>query len=734
MVKDIAFGLYELSWKLQKYIMENFAGKSENTSIWWKNTWLWEFVLPIIFVIIAVRIGDISSTIRSAFATFAFLSILIGLFIAINADFLYSLTHFLSIKGKPGFAIYVVAVLFLIFLFAFSMFFTVVGFGFLHDNRSIFIVLSLIILVLGVLYTVLVLLANARVSTIINDAASIIVLALLEVKNAVFSIFPFLPIESKAGTLPNGVTVLWSDVINVFFYVYFFPLLVLFVLGSLLARGKKYWVERYNDGRDIEYVFPNAENGSGFTVSEEEKGVMLRVNAWQGSVQQGQASKVFTMLKRIDLRNASYDNLAEVLPRAELDVEAALGAVRPIIDDVRARGGAALRDIAERFDGVRPEDLRVPAEALKEAADQLKPEIREALKIAIDHNRKGHTIQLPKDTEVEIVPGGIVRQRWIPVSRVGLYVPGGLAVYPSSVVMNVCAAQVAGVGAIALASPPQKEYGGLPHPTILAACYLLGIDEVYAVGGAQAIAMFAYGAKGEVGTSDGDVLCQQVDVVTGPGNIYVAAAKRAVLGVVGIDAEAGPTEIGIVADENANPEYVAADMISQAEHDPNAGSVLFTHSEELASAVDKAIEQRAKETKHTERIHTALTGSQSAIVLTNSKEQSLEAANAYGAEHLEIHTANPREDAQKITNAGAIFVGEYNPVPLGDYLAGSNHVLPTGGTARFASGLNVMAFIKSVQEIEYTREAMTQMYDPLKALAIDEDLPAHAQALQARLD
>lgn len=443
---------------------------------------------------------------------------------------------------------------------------------------------------------------------------------------------------------------------------------------------------------------------------------------------------MWAMLNRIDLRNASYARLDEVLPRAELDVEAALGAVRPIIDDVRARGGAALRDIGERFDGVRPEHLRVPASALKEAAEGLTPEIRAALELSIEHNRKGHQIQLPTDTEVEIMPGGVVRQRWIPVSRVGLYVPGGLAVYPSSVVMNVCAAQVAGVGAIALASPPQQEYGGLPHPTILAACYLLGIDEVYAVGGAQAIAMFAYGAKGEAGTSDGDVLCEQVDVVTGPGNIYVAAAKRAVLGVVGIDAEAGPTEIGIVADEHANPEYVAADMISQAEHDPNAGSVLFTHSDELASAVDKAIEQRTKETKHTERIHTALTGSQSAIVLTSSKEESLKAANAYGAEHLEIHTLTPREDAQKITNAGAIFVGEYNPVPLGDYLAGSNHVLPTGGTARFASGLNVMAFIKSVQEIEYTREAMTQMYEPLAVLALDEDLPAHAQALQARLD
>ena len=442
------------------------------------------------------------------------------------------------------------------------------------------------------------------------------------------------------------------------------------------------------------------------------------------------------MLQRIDLRGQTPTRaeLIAKLPRAALDVEKALAAVLPIIERVRTEGGAALRDLAEKFDGVRPEHLRVPAQAIDDAEANLTPELCEAIEISIAHNRIGHTAQLPVAKETTIVDGGVVRQRWIPVERVGLYVPGGLAVYPSSVIHNAVAAQVAGVGAIALASPPQKEFGGLPHPTILAACKLLGITEVYAVGGAQAIGMFAYGAAGEPGTADDAVLCEPCDVVTGPGNIYVAAAKRAVHGICGIDAEAGTTEIAIIADASANPEYVAADMLSQAEHDPNAASVLITDSVELADAMEAALIVRSDATKHSERTRTALNGPQSGIVLTDSVAQSIEVANAYGAEHLEIHTATAREDAKQIRNAGAIFVGGYTPVPLGDYMAGSNHVLPTGGTARFAAGLNVMAYIKSVQEIEYTQAAMASMYEPLRALAVDEDLPAHAEALAARID
>ncbi|MBD8060875.1 histidinol dehydrogenase [Oceanitalea stevensii] len=441
------------------------------------------------------------------------------------------------------------------------------------------------------------------------------------------------------------------------------------------------------------------------------------------------------MLRRIDLRASDLAPaaLVDVLPRATLDVEAAMAQVLPIIDDVRARGGAALRDLAERFDGVRPEHLRVPARALAEALEGLDPQVREALELSIDHNRAGHTAQLPTERDTEILPGGHVRQRWVPVSRVGLYVPGGLAVYPSSVVMNVVAAQVAGVRSLAVASPPQQAFGGLPHPTILAACALLGVEEVYAVGGAQAVGMLAHGAAGEEGTPDDAQLCAPVDVVTGPGNIFVAAAKRAVMGRVGIDAEAGTTEIAVLADAGADPRYVAADLISQAEHDPAAASVLVTDSPELADAVDAEIERQAAATTHAERVRTALSGPQSGTVLVTDLEQGIAVCDAYGAEHLEIQTADAAAVAERIRNAGAIFVGPYSPVPLGDYLAGSNHVLPTGGTARFASGLSVMAFLKQVQVIEYDDAALRKVAGPLRALAVSEDLPAHADAVDLRL-
>ncbi|MEE6274073.1 histidinol dehydrogenase [Georgenia wangjunii] len=442
------------------------------------------------------------------------------------------------------------------------------------------------------------------------------------------------------------------------------------------------------------------------------------------------------MLRRIDLRGSSLSpsELAAVLPRAALDVEGAMAQIAPVLADVKARGAAALRDTSERFDGVRPEHLRVPASALEQALDQLDPAVREGLELSIAHNRAGHAAQLPVERSTEIVPGGFVRQRWVPVRRVGLYVPGGLAVYPSSVVMNAVAAQVAGVDELAIASPPQKAFGGLPHPVVLAACALLGVAEVYAVGGAQAVAMFAYGAAGEAGTADPERLCEPVDVVTGPGNIYVAAAKRAVMGTVGIDAEAGTTEIAVLADAGANAAAVAVDLISQAEHDPAAASVLVTDSPELADAVDAEIAVRAARTKHAERVRTALTGPQSGTVLVADVEQGIAVCDAYAAEHLEIHTADAAAVAARIRNAGAIFVGTYSPVPLGDYLAGSNHVLPTGGTAAFASGLSVMAFLKGVQVIEYGETALKELAAPLTALATSEDLPAHAEAVNARFE
>jgi len=426
-------------------------------------------------------------------------------------------------------------------------------------------------------------------------------------------------------------------------------------------------------------------------------------------------------------RALSVGELLATVPRAAEDVADAMATVEAIIAEVRARGGDALRDFARRFDGCRPQHLRVPLTAMGSALAGLDPVVREALEESIRRVRMFHAATVPAPVSVRIAQGATVSQRWIPVRRVGLYVPGGLAVYPSSVVMNVVAAQAAGVASIAVTSPPQATNGGLPHPTILAACALLGIDEVYAVGGAQAIAMLAYGAMD--GTAE---LCEPVDVITGPGNRFVAAAKRAVQGVVGIDAEAGPTEIAVIADGTADAELVAADLVSQAEHDPLAGSVLITDSEELADAADAAAERRSGETKHSARVKEALTGSQSAIVLTDGIDQSLAVANAYGAEHLEIMTADAAAVASRVTAAGCIFVGPYSPVSLGDYIAGSNHVLPTGGTARFASGLNVTSFLRAVSVVEYDAAALGAVAARVVALANDEDLPAHGEAIEAR--
>lgn len=439
------------------------------------------------------------------------------------------------------------------------------------------------------------------------------------------------------------------------------------------------------------------------------------------------------MISRIDLRGRSLSRreLLEALPRPDLDVESATAAVAPIIEDVRRDGARALRDLAERFDGIRPTHLRVPADAIAAAVDVLDPDVRTALEETIRRVRTVHAAQLPAAHTVQLAPGGQVRQRWIPVRRVGLYVPGGLAVYPSSVIMNVVPAQEAGVGSLAVASPPQKDNGGLPDPVVLATCALLGVDEVYAVGGAQAIAMLAYGAVGSEDV-DGATLCEPVDVITGPGNVYVAAAKRLVRGVVGIDAEAGPTEIAILADGTADATHVAADLVSQAEHDPLAASVLVTPSVELAGAVEAKLVDRTQATRHAARVGQALAGRQSAIVIVDDLEAGLAVVNAYGAEHLEIQTVDAADVAERVTSAGAIFVGPYSPVSLGDYMAGSNHVLPTGGCAHFSSGLGVHSFIRAVQVIEYDSDALRDVADRIVALANAEGLPAHGEAVQAR--
>ncbi|MFF1482213.1 histidinol dehydrogenase [Streptomyces sp. NPDC058301] len=435
------------------------------------------------------------------------------------------------------------------------------------------------------------------------------------------------------------------------------------------------------------------------------------------------------MISRIDLRGNALPEggaLRDLLPRAEFDVEAALAKVRPICEDVHHRGTAALIEYAEKFDGVTLERIRVPAEALAEALEQLDPQVRAALEESIRRARTVHRAQRRSEHTVQVVPGGTVTEKWVPVERVGLYAPGGRSVYPSSVVMNVVPAQEAGVGSIALASPPQKEFGGLPHPTILAACALLGVDEVYAAGGAQAVAMFAYGTSGPDA-------CAPANMVTGPGNIWVAAAKRYFAGRIGIDTEAGPTEIAVLADETADPAHVAADLISQAEHDPMAAAVLVTDSVALAEAVERELEPQVAATKHVEdRIKPALAGKQSAIVLVDSLEEGLKVVDAYGAEHLEIQTADAAAVAGRVRNAGAIFVGPWAPVSLGDYCAGSNHVLPTGGCACHSSGLSVQSFLKGIHIVDYSRDALAEVTHHVVTLAEAEDLPAHGAALKAR--
>jgi histidinol dehydrogenase len=419
--------------------------------------------------------------------------------------------------------------------------------------------------------------------------------------------------------------------------------------------------------------------------------------------------------------------LRGLLPRAEVDVDAVAHQVAPVINAVRDRGVAAVLDFAERFDGVRPSGVRVPVGALRAELEHLDPTVRAALEESIARVRRAHTDQRRTETVTQVVAGGTVTQRWMPVARVGLYAPGGLAVYPSTVVMNVVPAQVAGVASLVVCSPPQAAHGGRPHPTVLAAAALLGVDEVWAVGGAQAVALLAFG-----GTDTDGAALDPVDMVTGPGNIYVTAAKRALRGMIGIDAEAGPTEIAILADGSADPVHVAADLISQAEHDTLAASVLVTDSVELAEAVDAELRRQVAVTKHTERIHTALTGRQSGCILVSDTDAGLSVVDVYAAEHLEIQTVDAAAVARRVRNAGAIFVGAYAPVSLGDYCAGSNHVLPTGGCARHSAGLSVQTFLRGVQLIEYDKDALVKVADHVVALAEAEDLPAHGQAITAR--
>lgn len=432
------------------------------------------------------------------------------------------------------------------------------------------------------------------------------------------------------------------------------------------------------------------------------------------------------MLRTIDLRGRALSavELLATVPRAGLARDAAVTTAASIVHDVATDGERALRHQAELFDGVSGHDLRVPASHLDEALDDLDPTVRRALEAAIDRVRAASAAQVPAGRVTELGAGARVTQRWQPVRRAGVYVPGGKAVYPSSVVMNVVPAQSAGVPVVALASPPQRAHGGRVHPAILAAARLLGVDEVYAMGGAGAIGAFAYGVA--------TIGLDPVDVVTGPGNNFVAAAKRAVAGVVGTDSEAGATEILVVADDTADARLIAADLISQAEHDEQASAVLVTSSGDLARAVAVELDLRVPLTRHAERVTTALRGPQSALVLVEDLAQATAFSNAYAPEHLELHLASPRPEA--FVNAGAVFVGAHTPVSLGDYLAGSNHVLPTGGQARYAAGLSAATFLRPQQVVEYDREALAAVHEAIVVLAEAEALPAHGEAVTARFE
>lgn len=436
------------------------------------------------------------------------------------------------------------------------------------------------------------------------------------------------------------------------------------------------------------------------------------------------------MLAITDLRgtNPTISQLRQALPRGGTDVDAVMDTVAPLVAKVREGGKYAALEFGAKFDGVTPESVRVPRTVVDEALAGLDPEVKNALEEAISRVRKVHREAKPTGHTTVLADGGTVAEKFIPVARVGLYVPGGNAVYPSSVIMNVVPAQEAGVDSLVVASPPQADFGGWPHPTILAACRLLGVDEIWAVGGGQAVALLAYGDE------ECDERLEPVDMITGPGNIFVTAAKRLCRSVVGIDSEAGPTEIAVLADDTADPVHLAYDLISQAEHDVMAASVLITDSEELAEQVNKEIAARYSVTRNAKRVKQALTGKQSGIVLVDDIATGIRVCDVYAAEHLEIHTANAREDAAKIRNAGAIFVGAFSPVPLGDYAAGSNHVLPTSGTARHSSGLSTHTFLKAVHVVDYDEKALKGIADAVVALADAEDLPAHGEAIRARFE
>jgi len=432
------------------------------------------------------------------------------------------------------------------------------------------------------------------------------------------------------------------------------------------------------------------------------------------------------VIRLLDLRGQiiSAEVVARELPRAAIDMAAAVEDVRPLVSQIRNEGASALVELAKKFDGIDINPIKVTSDELSQALNALDLDLKASLEIAIDRVRKVSELGKPKGFSVELAAGAVVQQRYQPIESVGLYVPGGKAVYPSSVIMNVVPAQVAGVKKLAIATPGQKEFGGRAHPIVLGTAALLGVQDVYVTGGPAAVIAFAYGIP-EIGL-------EPVDLVTGPGNLYVAAAKRLLRGVIAIDSEAGPTEVMVIADSTAKPEFVAADLISQAEHDELAAAVLITDSEEFAQKVMDSLAELVVNTSNKERVLAAFSGQQSAVVLVDDLNQAAEIANFYATEHLELQTASNDELLGKISNAGAIFIGDFSPVSLGDYLAGSNHVLPTGGQARFGSGLGVHTFLRPQQVIKYSESALSEVANNVVAIADSEGLQAHGDAIRIR--
>lgn len=432
-------------------------------------------------------------------------------------------------------------------------------------------------------------------------------------------------------------------------------------------------------------------------------------------------------MQLVDWRDATLSNawLADRIPAPHQADAAVEGEVRSLIDDVRERGVAALVDQAKKFDGISDYDPVVSDSSRHAALSSLDPALRDAIDEAIRRVRKASEASIRSDVITELAPGATVTLRWRPVDRAGVYVPGGKAVYPSSVVMNVVAAQVAGVPSIALVSPPQKDSGGV-HPTILATAELLGVSEVYAMGGAGAIAALAYGLP--------DLGLKPVSVITGPGNQYVATAKRLVRGDVGIDSEAGPSEIAIIADSSAPVSWMAADLISQAEHDELAQAILITTDADYAAAIVGEVVSQAEHTPNRERVLQALSGKQSGVYVVADMDQAVVLTNYLAPEHLEIVTADAEDVAHRITHAGAIFIGPHTPVSAGDYMAGSNHVLPTGRQARFQSGLSPQSFLRSQQVVHYSGAALSSIGQRIIDFADAEYLPAHADAIRVRME